>query len=104
MDVLEILQSAREKIANPENWGKGMRTIDRPYKTCCAAEAIEDCSLGIEHDATLMRTRVRAYQAIANVAGLDRNGMLSQWNDAPERTHREVLAAFDLAIATLKFN
>lgn len=100
MDLADILRAAREKIAAPESWGKGMRRHDRPPETCCAAEAIEACTPGIEYDGKVMRLRLGAYNAIVKAAGLDRGSAISAWNDAPERTHAEVIAAFDSAIAT----
>jgi len=90
MDALNILKSARAKIANPEDWGKGRRGLDRPRETYCAAEAIETTSHSAE--------RMRAYRALGYASGIN----ITEWNDAPERTHAEVIAAFNLAIATLR--
>jgi hypothetical protein len=36
--------------------------------------------------------------AIRNVLGLPLGGSIPNWNNAPERTHEEVVAAFDLAL------
>jgi hypothetical protein len=94
MDALNILKSARAKIANPEDWGKGRRGLDRPRETYCAAEAIETTSHSAE--------RMRAYRALSCAAGTDIDLNITEWNDAPERTHAEVIAAFNLAIATLR--
>lgn len=93
MDTLEILKAARAKIARPENWGKGRRGEDRSMLSCCAAEAIEEVDIMPSIERRL------AYRAVINAAGAE--GLVS-WNDAPERTHAEVLAAFNLAIATLR--
>lgn len=93
---LAVLVKARAKIANEENWGKGDRRCDRPIETCCAAEAIEE----VEFDNPKRRA---AYLALERAAGLERPPLGSAivgWNDAPERTHAEVLAAFDKAIAS----
>lgn len=103
MDALDILKAARSKISTPEAWGKGHRgrNADRTMETCCAAEAIEDSCPML--DSVSLSGRVRAIRALVNAAGLDnRWGALVHWNDAPERTHAEVLAAYDLAIATLE--
>lgn len=100
MDAVDILKAARAKIARPEDWGKGRRVYDRPRETCCAAEAIgEATSYSLWDD----ENRKSTYSAFYNAAGLDWEvDSLAEWNDAPERTHTEVLAAFDLAIATLQ--
>lgn len=90
--ALDILIAARAKIAKPEDWGKGCRAR-RPFRTCCAAEAIEETS-------STFSERVRTYRALVNAAGINR-GSIGTWNDAPERSHADVIRAFDLAIATL---
>jgi hypothetical protein len=93
---LTVLIKARAKIADPAKWGKGIRTINgghRSPETCCAAEAIQDVET---------RTGIRraAYAAIGRAIGTERGVTVPivEWNDAPERTHAEVLAAFDRAI------
>ena len=102
LTVLDVMKLAREKIATPERWGKGTRGSkayhDRPLTTCCAAEAIED-SCPVDMD-----LRLGAYAALKKAAGIDQRGVtftILDWNDAPERTHAEVLAGFDKAISAL---
>lgn len=94
--VHDVLVRARAKIANPDDWGKGVRGRlgggRRPLNTCCAAEAIEDVS-------TYRDPRKEAYAALSASVGLEGFFItIVEWNDAPERTHAEVLAAFDRAI------
>lgn len=95
LQILHI-KAARAKIADPQNWGKGRRGENRDLLTYCAAEAIEDNGI----DGFPYKARIRAFHALMNAAGIDYH--LAPWNDAPERTHSEVLAAFDLAIATVR--
>ena len=92
MTGLDVLIAARDRIANPDAWGKGLRNFDRQWKTCCSAEAIEEAS-GCFGDLK----RIPAYRALCWAAGIDFD--IVKWNDAPERTHSEVLATFNLAIA-----
>jgi hypothetical protein len=102
MNAIDILTAARAKIARPEDWGKGPRTaaVIRSMETCCAAEAID------ESDQPFSYGRMEAYRAFDKAAGIAQDAStystIASWNDAPERTHAEVLAAFDLAITTLK--
>ncbi len=103
MDAINILQAARAKIARPEDWGKGPKGMwvtwagkvvkKRSIETYCAAEAIDASDQPYSHG------RMPSYRAILKAA--DAADGIIAWNDAPERTHAEVLAAFDLAIATL---
>ena len=97
---LKVLIDARVKIADPAKWGKGMRGNGlRHFDTCCAAEAIEETAPR-DHKA-----RTDALRALYNASGLDwSKDAIIHWNDAPERTHAEVLAAFTLAIATLRLS
>lgn len=91
---LPILIKARAKIADPANWGKGFRTVcggHRTLETCCASEAIDAV-------AATSKIRSAAFRALAAAAQCDTT--IPLWNDAPERTHAEVLAAFDKAIAS----
>lgn len=93
--VLQILKAARAKIADPKDWGKGLRGYDRSCETSCAAEAISSFGDGYYHgDST------QAFLALISAAGKPYH--IQDWNDAPERTHAEVIAAFDRAIATLR--
>lgn len=91
--TLETLISARIKIADPASWGQGMRNRDRPSNTCCASEAIEEC------DASSMGGRYGAYRALTLAAGLGDGESIANWNDSVD--HLTVIAAFNLAIATL---
>jgi hypothetical protein len=96
MEAIDILRTARARIVAPDQWGKGRRNRERPMDTCCAAEAIEEV-------AAPGKERSRAIGTFYCAAGLDRDfGALVDWNDAPERTHAEVVATFNLAIAILR--
>lgn len=96
MTPLQVLVAARARISDPAKWGKGVRGTMAGYRsvdTCCAAEAIGDAR---ESDTSLEVALSFLRQAIVG----ERNDSLSivRWNDAPERTHADVLAAFDRAI------
>lgn len=91
---LPLLMRARDKIADPAKWGKGGRCDGRGMDTFCAAEAIEEA-----YAPGWLLHRSEAFRKLHQAAGLPQSsGSLVDWNDAPERTHAEVLAAFDKAI------
>lgn len=94
--TLQILKAARNKVADPLDWGQGPRLRRGRFQSCCAAEAIEEV-------VEASPERIRAYRAFANAAGIDVQ-RIPEWNDAPERTHKEVMAAFNLAIATVRLS
>jgi hypothetical protein len=90
MRTSEVLRQARALIDTPAKWhqGGGM-PADGPY---CVAMACCKAAQDIAYDGP--------QTVIARTLGLpDPTGSLFDWNDAPERTHAEVLAAFDTAIS-----
>jgi len=104
----DLLRSARSLIAKPGNWTKGSFYELREHPD--GATLTGYCTVGaIDEAAFLARalrglqagntdfTRLKAQLAVALVVGVDVRA-LPAWNDEPERTHAEVLAAFDKAI------
>ena len=103
MTTLEILKSARELLSVPERWTKGVSAkdkagffIDRKSEAAhsfCVVGAIGRSN--IDYDSfDLACDHLRSVQPMVS--------SLANWNDAPERTHAEVLARFDEAIAKLE--
>lgn len=92
--ALAILIEGRRRLEDPDRWGKGMRADRDDDTTCCAVEAIEDQRANYV-------ARVDAICALltASSGACDNRTSLPQWNDAPERTHAQVLALYDKAIA-----
>jgi len=95
MTTIEILKRARELIATPERWAhqNGLLPVEcdglhDPRVTArCLALAIES---------------VQRHARDARAAlGFESWSEMHAWNDAPERTHAEVLARLDDAIARL---
>lgn len=85
MNTLELLITARERVANAWIQGVGW---DKDSGSMCAAYAIKfnrpnDCN------------PAGAYSYLRRVIGTD---LMLDWNDKPGRTQQEVVAAFDKAI------
>lgn len=94
MTTLDILIAARAKITDPKNWWDGKLFSSWKYgRTFCAAEAIGFCG-----ETTPTRI-VKALNALAAAAGIRRKH-IPVWNDASDRTHEHVMAAFNRAIAS----
>ena len=122
MNVLEQLKRAREQIAAPNSWIQGKMAKDKDGRewsindktrlpTCfCAAGAVKyDCSgnrvlhkeatvVCLELLLTLDKNKAIQYHSNESVIF-----QLTRWNDAPERTHAQVLALYDATIARLEF-
>lgn len=97
MTPKEILIAARAKIESPENWtrGGGRARTEGPH---CSQTAIYPATAETYRDA------LPAMTLLASAMGIDSDqscilGLIWNWNDRNERTHAEVLAAFDRAIA-----
>ena len=86
MTPAEILRAARALIDEPERW-RG------PDVKHCPCTAINSTSLATVDGAAARRFMCKAVGVSAKARWL-----LWHWNDAPERTHAEVMAAFDRAI------
>ena len=92
MTPAEVLRAARKLIERPENWVKGYFIDHIPgCRRFCATGAIRQVS---NWSYTQADTDARDY--LARAADTE---YIVAWNDQPNRTHVEVLAAFDAAIA-----
>jgi hypothetical protein len=80
MTTKDRLIAGRNRIEDPKNWGQGLR---RDH-TMCVMEAVRS---------------QEAWTVLRKALGLGLQGSLTRWNDDPSRTHAEVLAAIDAAIA-----
>lgn len=104
MKTIEVLQKARELIANPSRWCKksfarnhtGTSVGVNTNRACqwCASGAISR-AVGTPH--TFVSAEPARHALILAIGGDDMFSIAS-WNDSSIRTHSEVLAAFDSAI------
>lgn len=90
-----VLTRARVLLENPEDWAhRSVRTPDRYTPTAAIVRAAHQ----LMKDSPLAG-RIAARPAMSFFVQEIEGGAVSAWNDAPERTHADVLAAFDRAIA-----
>jgi hypothetical protein len=94
MKPSEVLRKAKALIDSPEKWWESSkRCLDYQY---CALRAI-------------IRVLAYGYAGVVQIFARANNirpssdgsfeWPVANWNDAPERTHADVMAAFDRAIA-----
>lgn len=98
MTALGILTAARAKISTPEKWCKGVYAIDVDGNNVSTTDycAHARCSSGALYSVRFNYKSIHeAWDILAKVAGRD----FAKWQDEPSRTHAEVLAAWDVAIA-----
>lgn len=89
LKAIEILRAARDVITPPEMWTKGLYGADGcPH---CAAGAVLYVA---RHEN--QRARDKVWDLLEADLG---ERTLEDWNDDEDRTHSEVLARFDAAIA-----
>ena len=95
-----VLERARARIDTPEKWAKGWYAFaangDRRWAGEAGAERF--CCIGaIGREVDDVQRYEEAMTAIRDAAPCEN---VARWNDAPERTHAEVMAAFDKALST----
>lgn len=109
MRTIEILRNARKLIERPGAWTRGAYARDANLNKIHLRGMLHVtarcyCPLGALYvaagsiDAPLEPEVSVLCEGIGGIEFRD-NGDLVTWNDAPERTHIEVLDAFDRAIA-----
>lgn len=90
-----ILTEARNRIEDPSKWGQCYYFKDGKR---CILGAI-DSAFGRYQTGFHSSDWDIVTEMFMKAEGIEN---ISRWNDAPERTHDEVLAAFDKAIALCK--
>ncbi len=86
----KILIKARTLIDSPEKWIQG---------NFCNTEETCFCLVGALNFAYPGSNISGARMLIKDAAGLGISGSIPNWNDAPGRTHAEVMEVLDKAIA-----
>jgi hypothetical protein len=95
--VVGVLVRARGLIETPEKWGQAP---DVDGERRCLVTALLTVAGGGEPDTYRKARRCLAEATSVTDKEHDLWGYwIGRWNDAPERTHAEVLAALDRAIA-----
>lgn len=103
-DVVDILTRARERINDPAKWHQGSFRDDDGMHSAddcavCAVGALNWADHGYPEPAWKDTDGFSAaYMVLRNTL----TETIPGWNDAPTRTHAEVLAAFDKAIELAK--
>jgi hypothetical protein len=90
----DVLIAAKKLIESPENWIKHHGCDDKGR--LCAQYALLRALKGDDDPRELMFARMKAFEAMEKVVG---SGSIYIWNDKPKRTHKQVMRAFDKAIA-----
>ena len=89
-EVVTVLKKARALIDSPEKWCK--RALER-NGAYCALGAMNFAATG-----DVFGDNGGASRVLMNAVGEATEGWVASWNNAPERTHAEVMEAFDKAI------
>jgi len=91
MKASDVLIVAKALISSPKKWCKG--EFDQPGDKHCPQGAILTVAETLEDREPSFRARSYLMKVV---------GITTSWNDAPERTHDEVMVAFDKAIELAK--
>jgi hypothetical protein len=97
----EVLIAAKALIDTPEKWCQGAYMRDRNGARCCltAKDAVKWCGLGAIGAVTCSHSEYsEAINLLNRAVPVGHGSPYFAWQDAPGRTHAEVMAAFDEAI------
>ena len=99
--TLEILTGARNLIDKPSHWTKGRaaRDIHGNEINFNDPSAFSFCPIGAIHLMGFIYSFTSAQSARLVLKSVICEKSIPSWSDAPERTHAEVISAFDKAIA-----
>ena len=97
--LIADLKAVRALLAEPTAWTKGAMSRDKQgspeYPR--ASPTVCWCALGaITTRSPLAREQLR------QELGFDTDWQITEWNDAPERTHSDVITLLDTTIARLE--
>jgi len=98
-----MIKNARKLIERPENWTKGRYiTMEADYLSYCAVGALKTARNKLQNNAIESHCQKNVYDTYWSTFPMfpDKlsDCMLVRYNDAPERTHEEILTLFDQAI------
>lgn len=108
MTDLEFLQAVRAKIDTPEKWTQGtfgraadgraldVHSDDLKIDSHLLSTAAKVCIIGAAYT---VANGAEPHMRLSNLLGFEFAWYLTDWNDEANRTHDEVLALIDEAIA-----
>ena len=110
MSTLEELKAVRELLSDPEHWTRGAFARDAqggeisPASPEAACWCIGGAAMYMASEPgwdfiQLLDASLPVLRAVGDVIGCTDVGFIGDWQDAPDRTHAEVLDALDRAIA-----
>lgn len=94
--TIAVLKSARARISDPEHWTRGAlsRNICGDEVSADSPNACQWCMVGVLDISGFSPEVWRAESYLKLTTG----GYIDQFNDHPDTTHADVLAAYDRAI------
>jgi hypothetical protein len=95
MNTRDILIEARKLIEKPEDWNGGGFCKGKH----CAQTAISSVASRSRSALELEKSAISTFATAADIKFETSASPIWVWNDASSRTHADVLAAFDRAIA-----
>ena len=92
MTTADVLRAAKARISDPAKWGKGVGRHDKGQE--CATDAIYEACRDLPQVDEYFKTKSAALLAFKAAIN---HWSIAVWNDAPQRTHAEVMQAFSVA-------
>ncbi len=105
MTALSTLVAARELLSVPERWTKGANARTASGQHVCFSDQTPVCFCldgALQHVARAAEATIAAGFLNAALSASAAGYSFVSWQDAPERTHAEVLALLDKSIELAK--
>jgi hypothetical protein len=109
-EVITFLEGVRRRLTPPSAWTQAAYARRVSGISCTGADRAASCwcllgAIDAERHATATRSLVSqlATSAVTKTVKVRDAGLtLAGWQDAPERTHEDILAAIDATLARLR--
>ena len=98
---LAAIRAIRKLLATPDRWTQGAMARDKrgDVELDISSKAVCWCLVGsIRYVCRTFTRRWTTYEFLAGLLGFED---IAEWQDAPERTHADILALLDRAESTL---
>lgn len=102
MNALTLARQVRELLAVPERWTRGEFARRADGSPCGSKDPAAQCWCLVGAMCRLDDDPIRGMEMLDAIRAATRSDSASVWNDAPGRTHADVLALLDRVVQRME--